>query len=187
MIPETDIQKGDILISKPTILGDVTFNRAVILIVDFNAEGVVGFMVNKPINDKLNDLLPHVNKEFKVFDGGPVERDKLYFIHNVPDLIPGSLKIKDDIFWGGHLEDVLALIEDGVVDTTQIKFFLGYSGWGQFQLENEIKDDVWLRQIEMKSQDIITCQKAEFWNEKIKAIGGEYLIWSNAPENPNYN
>lgn len=187
MMSQTDIKKGDILISKPSILGDVTFNRAVILIADFNPEGVVGFMINKPLEDSLSDLLPDVMKDFKVFDGGPVERDKLYFIHNVPDLIPGGLKIRDNIFWGGYYEEVVALIKQNKVDASQIKFFLGYSGWGQLQLEGEIKEDVWLRQSDTNSQDIISCDSTDFWNKKIKSIGGEYLIWSNAPDNPNYN
>ena len=187
MMQKTDIQKGDVLISKPTILGDVTFNRAVILIADFNDEGIVGFMINKPIEDSLNDLIPGVIIDFKVFNGGPVERDKLFFIHNVPNLITGGLKITEDIFWGGHHDEVMSLINQGLLDSSQIKFFLGYSGWGQLQLEDEIKDEVWHRQTGMDSNEIIACESPAFWNEKIKSLGGEYLIWSNAPDNPNHN
>ena len=187
MIQDTDIQKGDILISKPSILGDVTFNRSVILIADNNAEGVVGFIINKPLEDNLQDLLPNVERNFKVFDGGPVERDKLYFIHNAPELIKDGLKISDDIFWGGHHDDVIGLINKGQLDNSQIKFFLGYTGWAQSQLVDEIKEQAWLKHSEMKTREIIKCDTASFWNQKMKTLGGQYLIWSNAPENPNYN
>lgn len=184
---EITIKKGDILISKPNILGDVTFNRSIILIVDFNMEGVVGFMINKPLDEDLNQLMPDIHQDFKVFDGGPVERDKLYFIHNVPELISGGIHIKDNLFWGGSSMEVTEKINSGQLNPSHIKFFLGYSGWGALQLEDEIEHDVWLQQTKMKSDEIITCDSASFWNEKVKKIGGEYLIWSNAPENPNYN
>ncbi len=182
-----DIKKGDILISKPNILGDITFNRAIVLVVDFNDDGVVGFVFNKPLQEKLKDLIPEIEKDFKVFDGGPVERDKLYFIHNVPELIEGGLQITKDIFWGGNQKDVMSLINQGKVDDNQIKFFLGYSGWSEHQLEDEVQDDVWLVETETNPVEIIRSSEASFWNEKIKSLGGEYLIWSNAPENPNYN
>lgn len=187
MTSDLDIQKGNVLIGKPNILGDVTFNRAIILIVDSNNEGVVGFIINKPIDDKLSDLLPEVENDFKVFDGGPVEKDKLYFIHNVPSIVTGGLKIAEDLYWGGDYKLVVELINNGQLNDGHVKFFLGYSGWGESQLEDEIKNEVWLKQSNFDSSEIIACNKASYWNEKIKSIGGEFLIWSNAPDNPNYN
>jgi len=183
----TEVKKGDVLISKPSILGDVTFNKAMILITDFNPEGVVGFIINKPLNEDLQNLLPEINKDFKVFDGGPVERDKLYFIHDVPELIPGGLKVSSGLYWGGDQKQVMMLINESRLDHTHIKFFLGYSGWSTTQLEDEINDDVWLIQNSIVSSEIISCENTNFWNKNIKSLGGEYLIWSNAPDNPNYN
>jgi putative transcriptional regulator len=184
---DISINKGDVLISKPNILGDITFNKSIVLIVDFNVEGVVGFMINKPLDEDLNQLMPEVKREFKVFDGGPVERNKLYFIHSVPELISGGIQISDDLFWGGSTLEVTSKINSGLLNSNQIKFFLGYSGWGAYQLEDEINDDVWLQQTEMNSAEIIKCDSTFFWNENIRKLGGDYLIWSNAPDNPNYN
>lgn len=187
MTPNTIINKGDTLIGKPSILGDITFNKAVILIADFNEEGVVGFMMNKPLNEDLQNLIPNVQKDFKVFDGGPVERDKLFFIHSVPDIISGGIKITDEMYWGGQHEDVIKLINQNILDDTQIKFFLGYSGWSSEQLQDEIKDEVWILKDDMSYRELISCSSSSFWNKTIKSLGGEYLIWANAPDNPNYN
>jgi putative transcriptional regulator len=187
MTSDIDIQKGNVLIGKPIILGDVTFNRAVILIVDSNKEGIVGFIVNRPLEDSLSDLLPEVSKNFKVFDGGPVEKNKLYFIHNIPELIQGGLKVAQDLYWGGDYKSVVQLINEDRLDEKNIKFFLGYSGWGEMQLEDEISNEVWLKQSHLNTSEIIVCDKVSFWNTKIKTIGGDLLIWSNAPDNPNYN
>jgi putative transcriptional regulator len=49
--------------------------------------GSVGFIINKPLKYTINDLIPEVRARFKIYNGGPVEQDNLYFIHNIPDLI----------------------------------------------------------------------------------------------------
>mgnify|MGYP000376598619 CR=1 FL=1 len=187
MAADLKIEKGSVLIGKPNILGDVTFNRAVILIADFNKDGVVGFIINKPIEDNLKDLLPEVEKEFMVFDGGPVEKDKLYFLHNKPNLIEGGVKITEELYWGGDYKRVMALINNAEIDHQDIKFFLGYSGWGEMQLEDEIQNEVWYLENQLKSSEILACDRPSYWNAKVRKIGGDFLIWSNAPENYNYN
>ena len=45
---------------------------------------------------------------FKVYNGGPVEQDNLYFIHKVPHLIDNSIEISDGIYWGGDFETTIA-------------------------------------------------------------------------------
>jgi len=187
MKQELKIQKGNVLIGKPNILGDSTFNRAVILIVDYNNDGVVGFIINKPTTENLNELIPEIEKDFKIFDGGPVEKDKLYFIHSRPDLITGGINISDNLFWGGNYKNVISLINSSKIKVNEIKFFLGYSGWADIQLREEIKNQVWLLQEKIDPEELINCDKPSFWNEKVKSIGGEFLIWSNAPDNFNYN
>jgi putative transcriptional regulator len=42
------LKKGNLLIAEPTIIGDLSFNRSVILLADYNTEGSVGFIINKP-------------------------------------------------------------------------------------------------------------------------------------------
>ena len=74
-------EKGNLLIAEPAILGDQSFNRAVILLAEYSDEGTVGFILNKPLPYKLPELLPEMDKPFKVYNGGPVEQDNLYFIH----------------------------------------------------------------------------------------------------------
>ena len=93
------IKKGHLLIAEPSILGDLSFNRSVILLADHNTEGSVGFILNKPLDYSVNDLVPEVDATFTIYNGGPVEQDNLYFIHNIPELIPNSVEISNGIFW----------------------------------------------------------------------------------------
>ena len=103
--------KGLLLIAKPSIIGDVSFNRSVILLAEHTSEnGSVGFILNKPLEYTLNDFIPEINSKLRVYNGGPVEQDNLYFIHKVPDLIPNSIEISNGIYWAGDFNEVTKLI-----------------------------------------------------------------------------
>ncbi len=183
----TTPKKGDLLIAEPAIIGDVSFNRSIVLLADHSPEGSIGFILNKPLDYTISDLIPDVEVSFKVYNGGPVEQDNLYFIHKVPELIPNSIEISLGIFWGGDFNKVAQLIADKTIKNNDIRFFLGYSGWDANQLEDELKANSWLVSENIYAQNIIEKDYASFWKEKMLELGGEYSIWSNAPENPNYN
>jgi putative transcriptional regulator len=181
------LKKGQLLIAEPSIIGDLSFNRSVILLADHNQEGSVGFIINKPLKYTINDLVPDVEANFKIYNGGPVEQDNLYFIHNIPELITNSVEISSGIFWGGDFELTKNLINNGEIKKDNIRFFLGYTGWEAQQLENEMKSNSWILTENLYENKIIGKSTTDFWKEKILELGGEYIIWSNAPENPLLN
>ncbi|MBL0014117.1 MAG: YqgE/AlgH family protein [Flavobacterium sp.] len=181
------LKKGQLLIAEPSIIGDLSFNRSVILLADHNQEGSVGFIINKPLKYTINDLVPDVEANFKIYNGGPVEQDNLYFIHNIPELIPNSVEISSGIFWGGDFELTKNLINNGEIKKDNIRFFLGYTGWEAQQLENEMRSNSWILTENLYKNKIIGKSTTDFWKEKILELGGEYIIWSNAPENPLLN
>lgn len=181
------LKKGQLLIADPYIIGDASFDRSVILLTDHNQEGSVGFIINKPLKYSINDLLPDIKASFKVYNGGPVEQDNLYFIHNVPELIPNSVEISNGIYWGGDFESVKELINQRKINKNNIRFFLGYTGWEEDQLESEMEHNSWIVTTNSYENKIIGKSTIHFWKEKIIELGGDYLIWSNAPENPYLN
>lgn len=181
------LEKGHLLIAEPSIIGDLSFNRSVILLADHTSEGSVGFILNKPLKYTLKDLIPDIDSNFKIYNGGPVEQDNLYFIHNVPELIPNSIEISKGIFWGGDFEFTKELINTGVIKKKNIRFFLGYTGWDSEQLENELQANSWILIKNSYENKILSKASVDFWKEKILELGGDYLIWSNAPENPLLN
>lgn len=184
---ELNPQKGSLLVAEPSIIGDISFNRSVILLSHHTSSGSVGFILNKLLDVTLDELIPEVNIEFKLYNGGPVEQDNLYFIHKVPDLIPGSVEISNGIYWGGSFKAIIELINERQISENEIKFFLGYSGWDGKQLEDELKSDAWLVAEEVNYNQVLIAKDSIFWKNEIQKIGGQYLIWQNAPENPNYN
>jgi putative transcriptional regulator len=181
------LKKGHLLIAEPSIIGDLSFNRSVILLADHSHNGSIGFILNKPLKYSINDLVPDVESDFKIYNGGPVEQDNLYFIHNTPELIPNSIEISHGIYWGGDFETTKALINDGKINEQNIRFFLGYTGWDANQLTKEMGTNSWILTPNTYENKIIGKSTDDFWKEKIKELGGNYLIWSNAPENPSFN
>jgi putative transcriptional regulator len=180
-------QKGHLLIAEPSIFGDVSFNRSIVLLAEHNDEGSIGFILNKPLEFKLNELVPTISAPFTVYNGGPVEQDNLYFIHKVPELIENSIEISNGIYWGGNFESTMNLINEGKLKESQIRFFLGYSGWEIFQLEKELMNNSWVITENVYKSGIIKKSSNYFWKEKMVELGGNYLLWSNLPEDPNLN
>ncbi|MEO9891075.1 YqgE/AlgH family protein [Aurantibacter sp.] len=180
-------EKGQLLIAEPALTGDVSFNRSVVLLAEHNAEGSVGFILNKPLEYQIGDLVPEIKIPFQVFNGGPVEQDNLYFIHKVPHLISNSIEISDGIFWGGEFDITINLINNKVISENDIRFFLGYSGWSSLQLDQELSSKSWIVVKNEYQSNIIQKSSNAFWKEKMAELGGNYVIWSNAPENPSLN
>ena len=91
----------------------------------------------------------------------------------------------DNLYWGGDFDHLKMLISSGVVNSNQVRFFLGYSGWSEGQLEAEIKENSWLvAETNVKS---IMGSDQNFWLESVKNVGGRYSMWQNFPEDPNWN
>lgn len=182
------LHKGHLLIAEPSIIGDVSFNRAVILLADHTDTGSVGFILNKPLDHKLSDFVPEIeDSDLIVYNGGPVEQDNLYFIHKVPMLIPNSTEISKGIFWGGDFKKVIERLQTGELKESDIQFFLGYSGWDSKQLSGELEEHSWVVLENDKGKELLSSCCLNLWQEKIMQIGGDYLIWANAPENPHLN
>lgn len=178
--------KGRLLIAEPSILNDSSFNRAIILITEYTENNSVGFILNRPLDYVLKDLIPDIESNFTVYQGGPVEQDNLYFIHKVPELIPDSIAISDGIFWGGNFDSLKQLLNSGELSSTDIRFFLGYSGWGKNQLKDEININSWFIS-ENNIQNIFSENEDTFWRKKLLEKGGDYKLWANAPNDVSLN
>lgn len=180
-------ERGHLLVSEPSIIGDDSFSRSVILLTELNTEGVVGFILNKPLDFTLDQLIPDISLKLEVYQGGPVETDNLYFLHDIPNLIPDSHLIEDGIYWGGDFSAVSELLKKGIITGDEIKFFLGYSGWDRNQLEYELKANSWVVVENKDSKKLLSDNMHDIWKNEMKNLGGDYELWSNAPENPSYN
>ena len=180
------IQKGSLLIAEPSILNDSSFKRSIVLLTEHTADNSVGFILNKPLEYTINDLIPDLECYFPIYQGGPVEQDNLYFIHKIPDLLPNSIKVSDQIYWGGSFETLRELLINRKITTDDIRFFLGYSGWGKYQLQEEINQNSWFV-TDNNFDNILASNGQTLWKDKLVEKGGNYKLWSNAPNDFNLN
>lgn len=179
-------EKGKVLIAEPFLEGRY-FKRSIILLAECNEDGVVGFVLNKPINISLDEVLINIAQfDGDVYMGGPVDTNRIYYIHTIPELIPNSIHIYEQLYWGGDFNVLKDLIEQKKVLPHQVRFFAGYSGWSAGQLEEEIKENSWLvSKIDVKS--IMSLNLSDLWEKSLRKLGGKYRLWSNFPENPSMN
>ena len=177
---------GILLIADP-FLKDPNFLRTVVLLCEHEAQGSFGFVLNKQIEQTLDELVSGL-KGFRlpVYYGGPVQINTIHFLHQYPDLIPESVKVNNDIFWGGNFETLTALIKKDCIDLNKVKFFIGYSGWGDGQLTSELEEKSWLT-LEANRGLVFKAAYNEIWKSSLKTMGGEYEKMINYPIDPQLN
>ena len=156
------------------------------MLTELTENNAVGFILNRPLEFTLQDLLPDIQSKFTVYEGGPVEQDNLYFVHRVPNLIPDSVAVSKEIYWGGNFSTLKKLLENNVLDNSDIRFFLGYSGWTKEQLLEEVNSDSWFVS-ENDFDNIFAKDNATLWKNKLLQKGGAYKLWANAPSDFNQN
>jgi len=178
-------KKGRILLAEPFMIDD-HFSRSVIYLCEHNDDGSYGFILNNKLNLKLNEIitdreLPNVD----VFYGGPVHATNLFFLHQLGDIINDSVKIDDNLWTGGDFNQICEFLNLGAISTSNIKFFLGYSGWSIDQLVDEIKSTSWIVS-EMIDENLFVYNN-NLWKEILVKKGGRYKAIANFPLNPDDN
>lgn len=180
-------QKGRVLISEP-FLQDNYFKRAIVLITEHDEiDGAVGFVLNKPVEIAIEEIVENFPKTTASLSlGGPVNTNTLHYIHTLGDIVPNSNKVLGNIYWGGDFDVVERLIQSGNIDNTQIKFFLGYSGWSPNQLDEELEQNAWLVS-ELSPAEIMAPMNRNYWKRHLEHMGKKYQMWSKFPEDPEMN
>lgn len=179
-------KKGRILIAEPFLPGNF-FNRSVVLLVAYSKKGAVGFIINKQIDLGIHDIVPGFPEfDADVYLGGPVATDSVYFIHKLGRKLPGSISVLENLYWGGDFEILKQQIASGLVNPSEIRFFVGYSGWDSGQLEREIREDSWLVN-DVDEEAVMREMHEASWVDFVKKAGHRYSFWENFPENPAMN
>ncbi|WP_153801171.1 YqgE/AlgH family protein [Foetidibacter luteolus] len=139
-----NLQPGTFLQNAPG-LDDPNFNDAMLFITEHNANGAVGFVINRLFNRALNELEEFSQSiAFPLYEGGPVDKEHLYFIHRRPDRIEGGSPVAGNLYFGGNFQQAVSSINKGTVNQQDIKIFIGYCGWDAGELEAEIAEGGWL-------------------------------------------
>ena len=183
----TMLQRGVNLISEP-FLADPSFARTVVVLCAYaENEGCFGFVLNRDTGKTLADIGIGLTKvSWPVYEGGPVQKDTLHYLHQYPNFFPDAVEVATDLYWGGDFDLLLELINQGEIERHKVKFFLGYSGWDVAQLEREMTEHSWIispatakLSLQTKTEDI--------WKQSLYDLGGKYRAFANFPTDPQLN
>ena len=165
-------KQGRVLISEP-FLNDTYFKRSVVLLTEHSDEGTVGFVLNKPVEMSVNEVLedfPKTNAHISI--GGPVNTNTIHYIHTFGERLPNSVQVMEDLYWGGDFEFLKEMMESGLIKGPQIRFFLGYAGWSPKQLDSELEAGCILLSSEQNGEmiGVYSIEQAEFIRDAMNAI-----------------
>ena len=196
------LQVGSLLIASLD-LEEPNFFRTVVLIIQHSgAEGTVGLVLNRPLGEKVSlysseELQRLTGTQAAVhdasvelgglfFQGGPVEPGFLFFLHRLDGLIKGGTEICSGIHLGGDLDAVRA--EAAVLEAVDpvLRFYLGYAGWKEGQLEAEIDIGAWYL-CPGRVDLIFDAEPEDLWQRALYSLGGKYRSLSLIPEDPEVN
>ena len=137
------------LVAMPA-MADPNFSRSVTLLCQHTEEGAIGITINRQSSFSLGELFMQLNitcddskiTSLMVLEGGPVNPDRGFVLHSPMDGYDSSVKINEDIMVTSS-KDILADIAAGN-GPGQFQVALGYAGWGDGQLESEMRQNAWL-------------------------------------------
>ncbi|MEO9531215.1 MAG: YqgE/AlgH family protein [Crocinitomicaceae bacterium] len=179
-------KKGRLLITEPFLDGEY-FHRAVILLCEHNEEGSFGFVLNNYVDIGLDSFEGIPDFDTRISTGGPVSTKNLYYIHTLGDKLEGSMQVHGNLYAGGDFEKLKDMMAKKEVAHNQIRFFLGYSGWVEKQLEGELKHNSWLVSEIKNVDDIMDVENENIWADYMERQGGKYKAFAHFPKNPTLN
>ena len=188
LTPSADqfIEKGSLLLAEPFI-SDPFFKRTVILVCDHGKEGSFGFVLNNYVEVELSQLIEDFpDDKINVSIGGPVKSSNLFYLHTQGDLIPNSVAIMDGLYFGGDFDVLKDKVVSGEVALKEIRFFLGYSGWGVGQLDDELGEKSWFV-TKVNASTIMHFNEKDMWRGIMRKLGKKGQLVANFPEDPELN
>ncbi len=175
--------KGDLLLSEPFLM-DSNFSRVVILLCEHSEEGSFGLILNNTLEIEINSVVTDFPEaKIPVGFGGPVERNQLFYMHQNKE-IDGCVKIGKNLYLGGDYPDIKKRIACDEMTPSNLRFFIGYTGWGKGQLQNEIDELSWVVMKAPEDLNVFNAFDDDLWRELLSRLGGKYKLMADYPVNP---
>ena len=181
------------LIAMPGMEDD-TFSRSVVYVCEHSERGALGLIINKPGDISLADLFEKVDLPLQrqelgaqpVFHGGPLQTERGFVLHDpvlAEGLEPDQSVYASTLAVPGGLEmttskDVLEALSSGG-GPRRVLITLGYSSWGEGQLEFEIARNSWLT-VDANADLVCDAPVAERYNRALRLLGLE--AWMLSPD-----
>ncbi|ESS70981.1 hypothetical protein UPF0301 [Methyloglobulus morosus KoM1] len=163
------------IIAMPSLM-EPTFHHTVTFLCQHTKEGALGIVINRSADMKLGEIFKQMEITVKsptaaqapVFSGGPVQQDRGFVVHTACGDWDMTLPVSEVISLTTS-RDVIEAIAAGE-GPAQYLVALGYAGWGEGQLEQEILSNSWLNTPYAK-QILFDTPVNQRWNAAASQIG----------------
>jgi putative transcriptional regulator len=184
---------GRLLVATPK-LADPNFDRAVVLLLDHDAEGTLGVVLNRPtpvgVGDVLEPWAALAGSPQVVFQGGPVALDSALGLA----VVPGGPHADEDggllgwrrVHGAIGLVDLEAPPELLAAELGSLRIFAGYSGWGPGQLARELEDGAWYV-VESEPGDVSAPDPEQLWRAVLRRQRSGLAMVATYPDDPRLN
>ena len=176
-----------ILLAEPFMEGP-EFKRSVVLLTEHGQKGSMGFIINRKLTISPTQAIDEFpDFDDKLYYGGPVSSDQLFYMHSLGSLLEGSIEVIPGVFMGGNYDTLRTMIDSKQVSPSQIRFFAGYAGWSANQLGKELKENSWIVVPAQPQHIFATKEKENLWKNILHNLGGKYAMVAEFPEDPTLN
>jgi putative transcriptional regulator len=181
-----DSLRGRLLVATPAIEAG-PFLRSVVYVLDHDADGALGVIVNRPLESDVDDVLPDwaglVNAPVCLFDGGPVAMDSALALGVVRGPVAPT-------GWRQMAGRVGLVDLDGPLpaggELAGLRVFAGYAGWAPEQLESELAEGAWIV-VEALDSDLISPRPETLWRDVLRRQDDDLRFWTTFPDDPSAN
>lgn len=178
--------KGQLLIAGPRLI-DPNFWRTVVLVVDHSEEGAFGLVLNRPSETSVGESVPElaalIDPDEPLFIGGPVQPSTVITVGRFNDIGDAALAAFDDI---GVLGTGGPPMQDLAEHVVSARAFVGHSGWGPGQLDDELESGDWILE-PARRRDVFSDSPRELWSDVLTRKGGSYALVARMPMDPSLN
>ncbi len=165
-------------------LQDPHFSRTVTYVCEHTDQGAMGIVINRPLDVTLGELLTQLDitsthpgiVETTVYQGGPIQTDRGFVLHTAGLSFDSTLNITPDISVTTSRDVLEAIANDEGPE--QIFIALGYAGWGNGQLEQEMSANAWLNG-PASDEIIFQMQPDARWKAAAQLLGVDLNLLSS--------
>lgn len=179
---------GRLLVATPSVEGDV-FHRSVILVLHHDADGAQGVVLNRPLSAPVDAVLPGwqavVTAPDVIFQGGPVSTAAALGLVTVPGEGEEPMGIRR-LFGSIGLVDLDVPTPVVAAELGGMRIFAGYAGWGEGQLESELRRGDWYV-VDAEVGDVFTPDPDSLWRAVLRRQRDSLAYVANFPDDPSMN